>query len=815
MVRPSRRAWRTALSALAGGGLTAASLGGHLAPGAFAATVPAGTTTPAEGSQAPASTTSSPQSSTSTSTTPSSGTSSSEVNSPPAPTSTVSEGAGEEAPAVVLQRKQQTSPSVRSGVSATTPKSSAKVQGATGASGAPKGATALGPNEVALAPQLVAGQSGALAALAGVGGVASEQALASYRIPLFLLPIYQAAAVQYGVPWQVLAAINEIETDYGSDLSVSTAGAVGWMQFMPSTWLQYGVDALNAGYADPYNPVDSIFAAARYLRAAGAATDLNSAIFSYNHSDEYVSSVLLRAKLISTLPKSVIATLTGLIDGRLPVAGAGVTWSAPIAEAATSQSSATANATAVAPQAAAAAAQGPKFVDLTSPPKAAVVAVQDGRIVKLGSSHKLGKFVILQDVYGDLFTYAGLGSIAPSFRPSKEAHTSVRTVAEVAGTRDRAPSEPASAGTQPPLTLLVKAPTGLIAAVEGSAEAGNQGLVVGGTSESVPPGMGKVRLFAHPGNPDALAAAAAARIERTRRASAAKAPLPLIRGSVVEEGTVLGHVGGAPGSKIGHLRFAIQPAGDASTIDPSAILANWKQLGSALHPEGVKGEPSLLGATASDAFLLSKSQLEREILADPGLAMPACARAEVASGAIDRRVMAVLVFLSRSGLKPTVDTLRCGDGSYAISGYVTAGHLGDGVAISHINGVPVAGHQGPGSITDTAIRTLLSLQGEFAPHQIVSLMQYPGAASTLARSDHSDYIEIDFLRSPRHVNPHAGGADAHSAGAGRTAPSPIAASGELSATQWNQLLTRIAALPVPVVGGKPSSSAIPDPSKRP
>ena len=54
------------------------------------------------------------------------------------------------------------------------------------------------------------------------------------------------------------------------------AGAVGWMQFMPATWIQYGVDALNAGYADPYNPVDAIFAAARYLRAAGAATDLHA-----------------------------------------------------------------------------------------------------------------------------------------------------------------------------------------------------------------------------------------------------------------------------------------------------------------------------------------------------------------------------------------------------------------------------------------------------------------------------------------------------------------------------------------------------------
>ena len=95
----------------------------------------------------------------------------------------------------------------------------------------------------------------------------------AFRIPPFLLPIYQAAGIQYDVPWQVLAAINEIETDYGRNLIVSTAGAVGWMQFLPSTWKRYGVDANGDGVADPYNPVDAIFAAARYLKAAGASTE--------------------------------------------------------------------------------------------------------------------------------------------------------------------------------------------------------------------------------------------------------------------------------------------------------------------------------------------------------------------------------------------------------------------------------------------------------------------------------------------------------------------------------------------------------------
>src|SRR3984957_15987539 len=141
----------------------------------------------------------------------------------------------------------------------------------------------------------------------------------SFQIPPFLLPIFQAAGTAYGIPWQVLAAINEVETDYGRDLSVSSAGAEGWMQFLPSSWAQYGVDANGDGYADPYNPADAIFAAARYLRAAGAATNLRGAHFSYNHSQAYVESVTLRAKLLGGTPSGLLGAITGLTESRYPV----------------------------------------------------------------------------------------------------------------------------------------------------------------------------------------------------------------------------------------------------------------------------------------------------------------------------------------------------------------------------------------------------------------------------------------------------------------------------------------------------------------
>jgi murein DD-endopeptidase MepM/ murein hydrolase activator NlpD len=123
--------------------------------------------------------------------------------------------------------------------------------------------------------------------------------------PAYLLPIYREAGARYHVPWSVLAAINQIESDYGRDLSVSTAGAVGWMQFMPETWRQWGVDADGDGIKNPYSPRDAIFAAARYLQASGASHDLAQAIFAYNHAAWYVSEVIVRARTLAAEPAPV------------------------------------------------------------------------------------------------------------------------------------------------------------------------------------------------------------------------------------------------------------------------------------------------------------------------------------------------------------------------------------------------------------------------------------------------------------------------------------------------------------------------------
>jgi murein DD-endopeptidase MepM/ murein hydrolase activator NlpD len=120
---------------------------------------------------------------------------------------------------------------------------------------------------------------------------------AQASVPLALdLPELQGlwgrAGAAYGIPWYVLGAINKVETNFGRNMGPSSAGAVGWMQFMPDTWLRWGMDGNGDGIADPWNPEDAVFAAARYLAAAGGSADLYRAVFAYNHADWYVREVL-------------------------------------------------------------------------------------------------------------------------------------------------------------------------------------------------------------------------------------------------------------------------------------------------------------------------------------------------------------------------------------------------------------------------------------------------------------------------------------------------------------------------------------------
>jgi hypothetical protein len=274
-------------------------------------------------------------------------------------------------------------------------------------------------------------------------------------IPRFLVKLYKQAGKRYDIPWPILAAINEIETDFGRNVAVSSAGAVGWMQFMPATWRTYGLDADNNGKKDPNNPRDAIFAAARYLHAAGAPHNMRRAVFAYNHAGWYVDSVLLRAERIATQ-------------------------------------------------------QGERSKDLW-------------------------------------------------------------------------------------------------------------------------------RLFETAGR-----------------------------------------------------------------------------------------------------------RLEKQVLSDPRISLYECGREDIEAHRIDRRVLILLRFLAWSGLHPTVSSLECGHGYYTKSGNVSHHSSGNAVDISAINGIPIMGHQGSGSVAEATIRELLTLRGAMRPDQIISLMTFERADNTFAMSDHADHIHVGF-----------------------------------------------------------------------
>jgi len=139
----------------------------------------------------------------------------------------------------------------------------------------------------------------------GAGALPSEtpsdgvSALAESEIPPLYLQLYEQAAQHYGLDWAILAGIGKVECDHGRDPdpscthdgAVNSAGAGGPMQFLASTWATYGVDADGDGPPNRWDPADAIYAAANYLRASGAPSDYERAIFSYNHASWYVADV--------------------------------------------------------------------------------------------------------------------------------------------------------------------------------------------------------------------------------------------------------------------------------------------------------------------------------------------------------------------------------------------------------------------------------------------------------------------------------------------------------------------------------------------
>jgi hypothetical protein len=618
-----------------------------------------------------------------------------------------------------------------------------------------------------------------------------------FRIPLFLLPIYQAAGIEYGVRWEVLAAINEIETDYGRNLNVSTAGAVGWMQFLPSTWKRYGVDANHDGRKDPYNPVDAIFSAARYLKAADAQTDVRQAIFAYNHADWYVDSVLMRASLLGGMPADLVGSLTGLTQGHFPV-HAKARYADDISERDTKKRVKKG-------QNAAYVVQGSskrRGINIFAKAGSPVIAVQDGKIVRMGTTKRLGRFIQLRDVYGNTYTYGHLKKLSAAYPVPKEKSVSQKQVDKELhlAKSDPKPTAPASAGRQ----------------VTPSAKAAAPKAKAASSPSATQPQLRKERVFANPDRPAAYAAGGEEQllstglsngqtfksyftdVYRLKRSDVVLKKLKV--GSKVIAGTILGRIGRTEQKMAPHMLFEVRPAGrGAPRVDPKPILDGWKLLEStAIYRAAGKNPfwgPDAKNPSIGQILLMSKEALQRHVLTESRVSIYDCGRRDIKAGGIDRRVLATLEFLAASGLKPTVTALHCGHSYLTTSGNVSEHSSGNAVDIAAINGIPILGHQGPGSITDIAIRRLLTLQGTMKPHQIISLMTFEGADNTLSLPDHADHIHVGF--QPLFSNAKLG----------------KQLNSVLKPEQWLKLINRLGKIENPTVPTAPSKYAIKVPKR--
>jgi murein DD-endopeptidase MepM/ murein hydrolase activator NlpD len=626
-----------------------------------------------------------------------------------------------------------------------------------------------------------------------------------FEIPPFLLPIYQACGTEYSIPWQVLASINRIETNFGRNLNVSSAGAMGWMQFIPSSWEAYGVDANEDGRKDPYNPVDAICAAGRYLKAAGAENNLRDAIFAYNHADWYVDEVLLYANQYGKLPSDLVGSLTGLTEGaHFPVA-ADARYADDISEREALRRSKTNR---VEPgNAADVIANSPtrRGINIYSSLNAPVVAVNDGVIKEIGENAKLGKFIVLQDAYGNRYTYAQLGSIAANHPVPRERALTAKDF-KLEGPDGSAPSPKGPASTGAKDSAPQPAPAKEAPAKEEEEEEAGQAAGKGpvNTEEL------RDRLFALPERPtndadqesvsgqlDSLLGERLPAYEIFKSYASATFKFdretmelrPLKVGSTVTGGTVLGQIG-KPASGAPFVHFSIRPAGrGAPKIDPKPILDGWKLLETTAIYRAAGKDPFGTDASIGQVLLMSKPVLEQRVLADPRIEVYSCGRSDIESGQIDRRILAALSYLVERGYRLGVTSLKCGHSFYTTSGNVSAHSSGNAVDIATINGLPVLGNQGRGSITEAVVKDLMRLQGTMYPAQIITLMDL--GPPTFAMGDHADHIHLGY-QPPF--------------GSGKPFQQLARV---LKPAQWERLIERLGEIDNPEVPRKPSKAALP------
>ena len=685
----------------------------------------------------------------------------------------------------------------------------------------------------------------------------------NFEIPPFLLPIYQACGSEYGIPWQVLASINRAETTFGTNLGDSTAGAMGWMMFMPASWAEWGVDANGDKVKDPYNPVDAICAAGNYLQDFGYAEDPYEAIFAYNHADWYVQLILKYAKVYSAIPPEVISSLTGLTEGaRFPIAAESSYEGQVSTEQAEEKGSGSQDISSSADR---------TSIAISAEGGSPVIAVNDGTIKEI--DQQTGT-VVLEDVYGNDYSYAGLGSVSevhpvptheddvsqPSSEdapaearqeapdPSLEMGTAKATDGPTAAERESVPQvkdEGSKPSDQAISEVLVDpeaarqaaaAQAARAAASDSTGDASEEPVDVAEDRRAAQEDLSaraeasermlntedmRGRTYANPLRPSNHERAT---IEG--QSTKVNAPVAITssgvdgkpgdyiiydgskagvfrfkpgtvrleelkKGSRVIAGTVLGRLteGGTQS-----INFSIKPGGEETPqIDPKPFLDGWRLL----------AETNIYNAQGKDRFaerlgvggvlLLSKTALQKRVLADPSIAMDECNRQYVAHGGIDRRLLAALEFATGRGFTLGITSMLCGrESSITTSGNVSNHTHGSAADIAIINGeVVTSATQGPGSNTDRLAQEFLSLQGIMAPDEVITLMDYPQAAG-FAMGDHNDHLHLGY--SPV-------------AGAGT--PGSTIETSSLGAEQWRELTERLGQISNPDIQTTPSDDSLP------
>jgi hypothetical protein len=510
------------------------------------------------------------------------------------------------------------------------------------------------------------------------------------------------------------------------------------MQFLPSSWETYGLDANGDGVKDPYNPVDAICAAAHYLKVAGGQKELYGAILAYNHADWYAQEVLTYARAYGRIPSTLVGSLTGLTEGaHFPIA-ANSRYSDELAARQALKNSTTDSR--VAGNAAEVISSSPtrRGINIFAKKGAPVVAVNDGVVRKMGHSGKLGNFLVLEDSYGNRYTYAELGKLIRQGRTVIDGDGKEKKVpVESQELRPRLRALPSRAGSE-----VVK---------EQKVEAKADELLEKAS------GSGAIRV-----------------------------------GSKVIAGTVLAHVAKGSEGLDPHINFSIRPAGKgAPRIDPKPILDGWKLLEATAIYRAKGKNPFNEKLSGAGVLLLSKEALTERVLHDEGLDIYQCGREDIEQGKIDRRVLAVLEYLRSKGFTMRITALECGHSYLTDNGSVSEHSSGDAVDIAEIDGVPVTGHQGPGTPVNELIKDVLQLQGTMHPHQVISLEDLPGETS-FAEASHYDHVHIGY----RPI--------------GSTVPGEADIEALLKPAQWEHLIHRLGQIENPKVPIKPSKYSLPD-----